>query len=201
MIIMDETEDISVALKKVLKLKNKDDEAYEKGLLHLQKKYPLSALPAFRLGELYRFKGRYDDSKDYYERALSLNPAYSKADFGLGCLHEKLKDNDLAIMHYENSLQSDPSLLPGRQNLANLYYRSGNFRKSLKELKRILRKEPDHLWSLRQCVSIYAKHLKSDIIAQRELFKTLEKLVELHPKDYTAWNNLGNVYKAQDDRE
>lgn len=70
---------------------------------------PNDANALFQLGLLYYRVGRYDDSRQTFERVVGLNPNYSNALYFLGLIYDRFGDKSAAISLFErvSALNSD----------------------------------------------------------------------------------------------
>jgi len=70
---------------------------------------PLSASAAYEIGEIYRRAGKFDDAKQYFERALKNYPDFEEAHLGLANVLSHVDENQSALTHLQKavSLNSD----------------------------------------------------------------------------------------------
>lgn len=79
----------------------------------------------FNLGNAYFELGRYEQSFDYYSRALELSDSIPAAGFNLARLHEQRQEWDAALSVIEDLRQADPSNGLYLETEAFLRYRNG----------------------------------------------------------------------------
>jgi tetratricopeptide (TPR) repeat protein len=82
-----------------------------------------------------------------YQRAISLNPDYAQAHYGLACAHERLQRYDEAISEYALSIRLDSEFMHARNNLARLYLKRGkdkDYENALQLINEELSKSPSN---------------------------------------------------------
>ena len=85
-----------------------------------------SPWPPFDLGEqLYRL-GRLDQAETFFQEALSCEPAFAKAHFQLGLLHEKLGHNGAAIKELRTAVSLDNHFPEPYYALARILKKQGD---------------------------------------------------------------------------
>lgn len=86
------------------------------------------------LGRLHFLAGFHMDSRVCYERALAIDENHPIANYNLGIVFEMFEANEVAIKHFERA-ESIPESL---QNLARIYQKMGNAKRSRSYLERFL---------------------------------------------------------------
>ncbi len=111
---------------------------FTEGLEYLEKARDISPdNPQIRvaLGTLYEGMGKFEEALKEYEKALSLSPFSLMLYYRLGEIYSQLNRIDDAISIYEKALQINSNDYVSSTNLAQLYYRKGEYQKGLKILE------------------------------------------------------------------
>ena len=106
--------------------------------------------------------------------------------FRIGFLHSQRFEWAKAIEAYQKALRISPKQVEVRVNLANAYFRSGNFEKALGHFEGVLQAQPHRgnaLFNLAQ-TQIALKHYDKSI-------ETLNKLLRQDRLDWQAWRMRG----------
>jgi len=175
-----------------------------------------AAEAAFQLGVLAESRIDYLKAKEYYTKAVQLqpdNPQYLNA---LGKLQLILGHYGEAQQHLEHALEirektlgpEHPDVAQSLNNLALLYYYQGKyaaaeplFQRALKINEKALGQEHPHvatgLNNLASLCQTQGKYAKAELLYQRSL-KIREKALEPdHPHVATSLNNLASLYRYQ----
>jgi protein O-mannosyl-transferase len=100
--------------------------------------------PAFRLGQCFERKGRFDEAKDCYERAVRKQPDYVLARCGLARVLARQGRFDQAAKQCHECLRYDPKSADVHYNLANLLASLGYLPEAASQYRESLRLEPDY---------------------------------------------------------
>ena len=85
----------------------------------------------YNLGNAFYELGRYEQSYEYYERALAMSPDLPAASYNLARLHIDRGDFPEAAAILTGLLSDDPTNLLVRESLGYTWYKAGDLRKSL----------------------------------------------------------------------
>ena len=128
--------------------KGKIDEAlavFEKVLTDAQK------IPGAELGRTYRYigftcsiKGEYSKAIDYLKEAVKYNPRDAEAHTLLGSAYYFTDNLDGAISQYKKVKKLDPNLLRARYYLTLDYEQKGEFDRTMREAKKLVRDHPKY---------------------------------------------------------
>ena len=105
---------------------------------------PASAAAHYNLGTALTSAGLFDDAIAAYERALRIDPGYTKALNNLGdtlMASGRIAD---AIPRYEQSVALDPTMPESRNNLGAALWRRGEYARANRELREALRLRPGY---------------------------------------------------------
>jgi len=124
------------------------------------------------------------------EQETQINGSKNSADatrwFRIGFLHSQRFEWPQAIESYQKALQLSPKQVEVRVNLANAYFRSGNFEKALGHFEGVLQAQPHRsnaLFNLAQTQIALNQYDKSIL--------TLNKLLKQDRLDWQAWRMRG----------
>lgn len=102
----------------------------------------------------------YYKAKDFYEKAVKLDPKFAFAWDNLGIIYRKMNDYDKAIEMYNKSLQIDPTGKMPLQNIAVAYVYKKEYTKAIESYEKLALldpKDPEVHYGLG---NIYSNHLK-----------------------------------------
>jgi tetratricopeptide (TPR) repeat protein len=157
--------------------------------------------PEYRhlLGLTY-FKGKrmYNEAIVHFKEAVKQKPNFSEAHMNLGAVYLELKSWDMAIPHFEATLEDIFYRTPegAYNNLGWAYYNKGEFQKALENYKKAVEINPRFAMAFNNMGMTYdrAENAEKAVSA----FKTAIGLV---PDFLEAHYNLGLVLARQKDKE
>jgi tetratricopeptide (TPR) repeat protein len=115
---------------------------------------------------------------ELFEKALELEPTYSKAAFYLGLTYNALFEQDKAEQYYRKAIQIDPDYLEARANFAGMLLDTGNVDEAIRQLNFVLERQPNH--SVAVTMQAQAYRLKE---LYRQSIDTARKAIRLTPKN------------------
>ena len=89
-----------------------DPEEADSVLLIIMNDNPLFYWGYFGLGQNYLRQGLFEEAREQFENALSLNPVIPEAQLGLGIAYYNLGDFQKALKQYEKALIINPGVIP-----------------------------------------------------------------------------------------
>lgn len=122
-------------------------------------------------------------------KALEIDPTYAQAYFGLGYLYARFEMNDAAVRMYEMALRFDPSHVDSMNNLAMMYFHSGNYDDALELMQKVVA-TGDNADSEYNLGSIYLEKNQPD-----DAIQAFTKAVSLRPNDASIFNNMALTYE------
>ena len=129
-------------------------------------------------------------AKENYEKAIALNPEYSKAHFNLaGVLHE-LEEFDASIQSYQKALLIEPGYAEAHNNLGNVYRESSELEVAIESYQKAIHIKPDYVEAYYSLGASYQELGKLE-----DTLKCYEKVIELRPNLTGTLNNLGNILR------
>lgn len=146
----------------------------------------------FHLGVVYYRRGKYADAVLSFRKALSVNPAYSKAMMYLGL--SRLMQNDAGGMkHIEEAVGVQPAYGDARYQQAMAAWEAGKSRETVVLLEELADTDMDAATHL---LKKGLEFLRESMFA--EASDALKEAVELHPQYADLRNYLGQSYLWQD---
>jgi tetratricopeptide (TPR) repeat protein len=143
-------------------------------------------------------RGSYEQARNFYERALTLNPDYARAHYNLGAVLDLLGHTAEAIAHYQQALRIRPHYANAHNNYGVILGRTGQDGPALEQFELALKANPSYF---------DAHYNLGHLLDARGQFKEarlhLEEAVRLRP-DYApahfrlaqTLERLGNVPEA-----
>lgn len=93
-------------------------------------------------GDAYRELGDWDQAIAHYDKALSLDPGFSAAHYGMGVAHMGRKDAQRAYESFSKALSADPSNVLALADMADLMLIRGSLQKAQFYAERAVSKSP-----------------------------------------------------------
>ncbi len=106
------------------------------------------AEPHYNLASVYLDLGNLEQARTEYQTALSLNPDYFDALFGLGSVHARTGRRDLALDFFRQSIQKRTSVTGkkdyplARLNIGEILGLAGRYEEAVRELKLAVQGDP-----------------------------------------------------------
>jgi TolB-like protein len=150
-----------------------------------------------RLGVLYSWSGRYDEGIAEAERGVELDPNSGQANFYLAMALRYAGKSKEAIPVIRKALRLEP--MPPDiyvQNLALVYFQTGDCKEAIVACEKGLKRQPDHLSSHVIAASVYGSCGK-----EKEARKEATEVLRINPK-FTVESFTRNLpYKNPSDRD
>jgi len=129
-------------------------------------------------------------AKENYEKAIVLNPEYSKAHFNLaGALHE-LDEFDASIRSYQDSIVIEPDHAEAHNNLGNVFTEVGQLDAAIKSYEKAICIKPDYIEAHYSLGNSFQESGKLE-----DAVKCFERVLGFRPNFTGMHNNLGNVLR------
>lgn len=149
----------------------------------------LTAWDYLRKGNRAFDENDYDKAKEYYDKAIELNPEFAKAYYNRGIAYGELKDYDKAIEDNSKAIEFDPKDVSAYYNRGNAYYNLKRYYKAIEDYSKAIELNPELAKVYINRGNMYSK-LKENYKA----IKDFNKAIELDPEDTEAYNNRGVAY-------
>jgi len=150
-----------------------------------------------RLGVLYSWSGRYDEAIAEAERGVELDPNSGQANFYLAIALRYAGKSKEAIPVIQKALRLEP--IPPDiyvQNLALVYFQTGDCKEALAACDKGLKRQPDHLSSRVIMAAVYGSCGR-----EKEARKEAAEVLRINPK-FTVESFTRNLpYKNPSDRD
>jgi adenylate cyclase len=149
------------------------------------------------LGVLYSWNGRYDEGIAEAERGVELDPNSGQANFNLGVVLRWAGKSKEAIPVMQKALRLEP-MAPDNyvQQLALIYFQSGDCKEALAACDKGLKRQPDHLVSRVIMAAVYGSCGR-----EKEARKEASEVLRINPK-FTVESFMRNTpYKNASDRD
>ncbi len=102
-----------------------------------------SAVVANKIGVAYHHMFDLNDAKQYYERAIKLDPSYAQAINNLGAIYHAEKNYKQAERLYRKAIKLDPKAPLFYSNLGTAYFFQGNTKKGAVAYNQAFALDPD----------------------------------------------------------
>lgn len=132
----------------------------------------------------------YQKSFNYLKQALTIDPTFAKAYFGLGYLYARFDMNDAAVRMYEMALRFDPNHADATNNLGMMYYQAGNYDDALQLFQKAVAlndQNADYEYNLG---SVYL-----DKDQPQDALDAFQKASGLRPGDPSIYNDMAVSYE------
>jgi adenylate cyclase len=150
-----------------------------------------------RLGALYVWSGRYDEGIAEAERGVDLDPNSGQANITLAAVLRWAGKPKEAIPVIQKALRLEP-IPPDNyvQQLALVYFQTGDCKEALAACDKGLKRDPDHLVSRVIMAAVYGSCGR-----EKEARKEATEVLRINPK-FTAESYMRNIpYKNPSDRD
>ncbi|MGB9605596.1 MAG: tetratricopeptide repeat protein [Bryobacteraceae bacterium] len=114
----------------------REDESYRQAANRL-------AVILNKIGIAYHQLHELDTARQYYERAVKLNPRYAEAINNIGTVHYAQKNYRRAISQYKKALKISPESASIYSNLGTAYFARRNYKEASKAYAKALELDPD----------------------------------------------------------
>jgi len=184
----------------------RDDKAREYYEAVLQV-YPCSSRAYRQLGIDYRKGGMPDKARDYFRKALSLNPNDPSYYYhSMGYLEYREKNFDRAVEFFEKALGENPELDVSHYYLAKIFRKQKETQKALSHYAAYLRLEPNSrsAGKVREYLSSHNYPFQADPLDWAELLRTKQfdrldeafrKVLEEKKKNAEGLSTLSRAYR------
>lgn len=138
----------------------------------------------------------YDRAKDYYQKAIELNPHFADGYYNLGGICFDLGKYREAIPSYKKAIELNPDLATAHNNLANVYYKLADYDQAQTLYKKAIEL---NRYSVRPYYNLGIIYHEMHNHEQAQVL--YKKAIAMDPYFADAYYNLGNVYYDLGDYE
>lgn len=150
-----------------------------------------------QLGNINNYLQRYEQSIDYYNKALQLDPNYQDATNNIGITYrmagefygKEKGDTRKAIQYLEKAYEYNSVDFETAHSLGVAYGISGNTQKAIQLFSQAVQLQPDNVSALNNLASAHGMS-GNDMKA----IETFERIIQLEPNNANALFNLGTAY-------
>jgi predicted Zn-dependent protease len=150
----------------------------EKALQTMLERAPDQRAVNYFYGQVLTKLGRGDESRQYYERAVEVDPTFAPAVQQLVELYEASNDFGKAAAVLQPLIAEDPANMELQRRQAYLYLRAGETEKARTSLKALVEADPKDMRSM-----FYLAEAYNDLEQYAEADKIYRKLLEATPDD------------------
>ncbi|MCX7793215.1 MAG: tetratricopeptide repeat protein [Thermodesulfovibrionales bacterium] len=167
------------------------------------------------IGRLYQDSGDLNKARDYYEKAISINPSERGANLGLSEIYQKQGNYRGAIETLKRLLETSPDDVNLLTQYVNVLVEGGNVSLAEGELKKLIELDPSNVIAKKYLANLYLKQDRKEeawnliypsldqIISfdRNGIISILEELKDIEPAECTRkliviYRDTGNIDKA-----
>lgn len=124
---------------------------------------------------IYEQYGDYEQAKELYKKAISINQNDARAYYGLGEISKREKEYSLAVAYYKNAVLLDTTNDIACNNLANIYYRSlGDYKNALVYYQMAIERNENNDLTYYNRAHLYEYALQDYSKAESDLLKAIQ---------------------------
>jgi tetratricopeptide (TPR) repeat protein len=135
---------------------------------------------------------KYEEAKDKYATAITVDPGSYGAYMNLGYVYERLGDKEKATANFEKAHELEPENLRVMENLAGIYFNRQMYNEADNLYAIILEKDPRHAEAMTRRGMIAADNEEF-----QEAVDFYNAALELEQDNCDIWFNLGVLYFQQ----
>ena len=156
--------------------------------VQLRQDYPFS-IYFYKMGKTYFNLQQYDNSIEYFQRAISENPKYADAYYDLGWVYYELDLYEEAITAINQVIKIDPDRADSHYVLGNISLTRQKYNEAISEFKKALDMDYDFAGAHCNLGLTYIFVHKYD-----EAIKEIKLSIKMDPENAKGHNNLGIAY-------
>ncbi len=146
----------------------------------------------YGMGIICQYEEKYEDAKNYFERALSFCGENGAILNSYGVVAANLGEDESARDSFEKAVQIDPKFLDAQKNLAEIYIATKEYEKGIETYQKILKQHGDDIESLLNVARLYFEI--GDVESTRFI---LEKVLGIDPKNKFAKDALEKLSEEE----
>jgi tetratricopeptide (TPR) repeat protein len=143
-----------------------------------------------QLGDYYRERDGIDLSNalGQYNKALEMDPKYTRALLRKGVLYVNVKNYDQGLSHYNEAIEQDPNFAPAYREKAELLYKAGRYKQAIDSYAKYLELNQNCRVQQRYATFVYLTKEYQTAITE------LEKALPCDPSNLYMYRLLGYAY-------
>ena len=145
-----------------------------------------------RLGLAYYKEGEFDDAKDSFQKATSLNPLSANYHYSLGQLLQDYHDLEgawqEAVHEFTKAIELDPTYVEAWYDRGSLYDKQGELEKACHDFQQIVARMPNY--AARYNLAVL--YIKREMWAEAQ--QALEEILDIEPNDSDAYYHLADIH-------
>lgn len=130
-------------------------------------------------------------AKENYEKAIAINPEYSKAHFNLAGVFHELEEYDASISSYQKTLLIEPDYAEAHNNLGNVLREVSEIESAIESYKKAINIKPNYVEAHYSLGTSF-----QEIGKLNDTVRCFEQVIELRPNLTGTLNNLGNILRV-----
>jgi superkiller protein 3 len=155
-----------------------------------------NAKRAYNDGNTLYKKGQFDEALVAYDKAISLDPGYSKAYYGKGLTFDKQRKLEEAIAAFKKAVEIDPSYDKAFSALGSIYKDNKNYTESINAYQKAIEIDQTDPGTVYNLALVY-----NDMKDYTNAIKYFRMATQLDPKYYKAYTLMGETQMNTGDLE
>jgi tetratricopeptide (TPR) repeat protein len=143
-------------------------------------------------GDIYALKGDHERALRFYQKAIELEPEYSKASLAMALTLTKMKRHDEAKEFYLRAIEYDPANSQAYNNLGMWYDRKSDLDEARRYFLKAVELKPSSGQYHNNLGMVYGKMGQDEKAIQE-----FEEAIRLSPDNARAYTNLGLIFHRQ----
>ncbi len=153
-------------------------------------------------GEILRGKGDYKDALAAYQAAKEDYDETAGYYYGLGCCHEELNHEDLALTNFLEAVKINDSYRDVNEKIADIYMERYKRNCDIREYKKAIQCIDRQVEIQENCyILVHRGLMHRAAMHLQKAIKDFEKALTYQPNDWAAYNNIGYSYKHMGEYE
>jgi Tfp pilus assembly protein PilF len=99
---------------------------------------PENLMGNYYLAKIYAEMKLFEEAKRWYEKTLTIKPAFESALIDLGVLYEIQKKNNCAIETYRKLIKLSPDRISLRSRIGKIFLREGKYDEASREFEKCI---------------------------------------------------------------
>lgn len=152
--------------------------------------YPNNVRAHENLGGALFQRGRLQEARAHYQRAIAINPSNVRSFYNLGLLHGQLRQYEAAIQAYQAALRLQPQHTDSHYGLGLVLQKTGRYQAAVPHYRAVLEQMPDHFGAAYNLARAYQRLQRHQAALQQ-----FAVALELNPQTAKIYYHLGGLYR------